>query len=291
MRLTSDRYLTLEEDRAKAERLAGKDDLSFVELLDEYWRLTPEVPAPLVARYVRATVEGAARGEEWMRRIGAPTKGERFLDVGCGTGGVVTAAAQAGAVVTGVDIALRWLVVARRLCAESGVTARLIAADGGVLPLRGATFDRTVSIEAVEHAQDQRGLLQSCLRSVRPGGRVDVVVANRYNMGPDPAVGLLGVGFLPRRVAGAYVAHRLHTRYQFFRSLSSSELRALVGPRDDVVVVPGPLPPPPSDSSALLRAVDRSFEGLRRRSTTRRVLVGSPFLLVTGEVGRPASAR
>lgn len=288
LRLSPDRYLTLEEDRAKAERLARRTDLSFVGLLHEYWGLTPEVPRPLAARYVRAAAAGAGRGEALLRRIGYPSSGEHLLDVGCGTGGVVAAAARAGAVVTGVDVALRWLVVAGRLCDELGVAARLVAADGGVLPLRAGGFDRTLSIEAVEHAQDQRGFLQSCLLSVRPGGRVDVVVANRYSLGPDPAVGLFGVGFLPRSVAPAYVARRCKTRYRFFRPLSASELRALVGLRDDVVVVPGPLPPPPEGSSPLRRVLDSTFEGLRRRPAARRLLVGAPFHLVTGRIGCPA---
>lgn len=291
LRVVSDRYLTLDEDRAKAERLAGREDLSFIELLEEYWRLTPEVPGALAARYVRATAEGAERGDTWLRRIGYPGKGESLLEVGCGTGGVVAAAARAGAVVTGVDIALRWLVLARRLCDELGVTARLLAADGGLLPLRGGTFDRTVSIEAVEHARDQRGFLQSCILSARPGGRVDVVVANRYSLGPDPAVGLFGLGFMPRPLARQYVSRRRRTRYQFFRSLSGGELRSLVGLRNDVAVVPGPLPPPSSGSSSLRRTVDRSYEGLRRRPSARILLSGSPFLLVTGAIRDPGVNR
>src|SRR5207245_7484701 len=134
---------------------------------------------------------------------------------------------------------------------EQGVEPRLVAADGALLPFPGASFDHTFSLETVEHASDQRGLLQSALLSVRQHGSVHVVVANRFTVGPDPAVRVFGVGYLPRRLAVQYVRRRRHTGFEFVRPPSSAELRALVGPRDDVAVEPGPLPPPPLAASPL----------------------------------------
>lgn len=287
LRVGSDRYISLEEDRAKAERLAERDDLSFTDLVAEYWRLTPEVPSALAARY-RATASDAVRRATAFldgESAAAPGSGDAVLDVGCGTGGLVVAAARRGADVTGVDLALRWLVVARRRCQDEGVEARLVAADGALLPFRGASFDRTYSLATVEHAADQRGLLQSCLLSVRPGGYAHLVVANRFSLAPEPVTGLLGVGCLPRRLAVPYVRRRRRTRYQFVRPLSPSELRSLIGLRDDVSVGPGPLPTPPHGAARPRQLVQASYERLRCRRLARAPLTWfGPFLEVTGRV-------
>lgn len=285
LRLVPDRYLDLDADRAKAEWLAGRDELSFAELVDAYWRTVPEVPASLAARYAATAVDGRRRGHGWLDH-GPPVKGgDTAIDVGCGTGGLVAALAERGARATGVDIALRWLVVAARQCAERGLDVRLVAADGAVLPFQGASFAHAWSVEALEHAVDQRGLLQSCLLSVKPAGHVTVVTANRFSLTPEPTVGLLGVGFLPRRLAAPYVRQRRHTRYQFVRPLSASELGALVGPRRDVAVGPASLPVPPLGASSSRRWLTRAYERFCITPGAREVLsrVG-PFLQVAGRV-------
>src|SRR5262245_53655793 len=71
----------------------------------------------LIARSYEA---GAA---EFVRRLGlAP--GTKVLDVACGTGNLALPAARAGAIVTGVDIAVNLLEQVRTRAAAEGVTAR-----------------------------------------------------------------------------------------------------------------------------------------------------------------------
>lgn len=285
LRLAPDRYLDLDADRAKAEWLASRDDLSFAELVDAYWRTVPEVPAALAARYAASAADGVRRGHRWLDHVPTPAAGENAVDVGCGTGGLAVALAERGARVTGVEIALRWLVVAARQAAERGVAVRLVAADGAVLPFRGGTFDQAWSVEVLEHAADQRGLLQSSLLAVRPGGHAIVITANRFSLAPDGTVGLLGVGFLPRRLAAPYVRRRRHTRYQFMRPLSATELGALLGPRRDVAVGAAPLPSPPPGAGPARRRLTRAYEQARRRPALAAALVRvGPFLQVAGTV-------
>jgi SAM-dependent methyltransferase len=199
---------------------------------------------------------------------------------------MVLAAARRGARAVGVDIALRWLVIARRQLAEAGVDAPLFAADGAMLPFRAATFDVTTSIETLEHAADQRALLHACLSSVRPGGQVLIVTANRYSVAPEPNVRLWLVGYLPRRWMDGYVRRRRGTRYQFFRAVSAGELRGMIGPRTDVRVGHGPLPPPPRDAPRTRLGVYAVYERALASPFVGRFL-GSlgPFLSVTGRVG------
>lgn len=286
LRLWPDRYLSLEADRRKAEVLASQDHLTFAELVADYWRRTPEVPAELAARYTATAIAGRDRAKWYLDHLGLPALGNRVLDVGCGTGALVEVAAQRGASAVGVDIALRWLVIARRRLQEAGVEAALVAADGALLPFRLPSFDLTICMESLEHTPDPRALLQSCLLSVRPGGHVYVITGNRHSLAPDPAVGLWGLGFLPRRWAVAYVRHRRHTRYQFMRTMSPSDLRAMIGLRSDVEVRPAVLPPVPEDGGAGRRRLQDLYERARCWPPVRRPLTAvTPFLEVSGTMG------
>lgn len=288
LRVRSDRYLDLDTDRRKATDLAALHGLSFDELNEEYWRRTPEVPAGLAAGYAANAGAGERRGAALLDHLGTPLAGQLVLDVGCGTGGLLVAAARRGARAVGVDIALRWLVVARRRLEEADVAARLVAADGAALPFRSSSFDVVTSIETVEHAADQRGLVQGCLFAVRPGGRAYLLVANRFSLAPEPSVRLWGVGYLPRRWSTEYVRRRRGTRYQFFRAISPGELRALAGGHGDVAIGPAPLPPPTGSGSAARQGLETLYDRLRTWPLTRRRLTDvAPFLELCGFPARP----
>ena len=260
--------------------LAAHRDLPFPELLRRYWQMTPQVPSDLAERYVSIALDGHRRGAAFLEDADIDCEGASLLDVGCGTGGLLEAAARQGARAIGVDVALRWLVVARRRLEQAGVDVPLVAADGAMLPFRAGTFDITVSVETLEHSEDQRGLLHSCLASVRPGGTCRLVVANRFSLAPETTVRLWGLGFLPRRWAPAYVRWRRATRYQFVRPISSTELQAMLGPRSSAVVVPGPLPFPGPDAGRLELAVRRLYRRASRSPLAALVAPIAPFLEV-----------
>lgn len=280
LRIRSDRYLTIEQDREKALALAAHDELDFPDLLRRYWQMTPEVPAELADRYVSAALDGRRRGDDFLDVSEIDCRDAWLLEVGCGTGGLLEAAALRGAKPIGVDLALRWLVVARRRLEEAGLEVPLVAADGAVLPFRPHTFDVTISIETLEHAEDQRGLLHSCLASIRPGGTCRVVVANRFSLAPETTVRLWGVGFLPRRWAPAYVRLRRSTRYRFVRPLSVSELKAMLGPRSPAVIGPAPLPPPRREAGRLELMGRELYERARRSGLAPLLTPLAPFLEV-----------
>jgi SAM-dependent methyltransferase len=84
-----------------------------------------------------------------IERLG-PRPGERFLDVGTGTGEVALRAAAAGAAVTAVDLAPGMVEKARSRSADVdwGV------ADAAALPFGGETFDVVASCFAVIFAPD-----------------------------------------------------------------------------------------------------------------------------------------
>lgn len=283
LRLRGDRYLSLEADRAKAVAL---DEVpgGFEDALRAYWAWTPEVPAPLAERYVRSTLDGVHRGDRHLDRAGA--HGGSLLDVGCGTGGLLVAAAHRGCAVAGVDIALRWLVVARRRLAEAGVDALLVAADGAVPPFPSASFDTVCCVEVLEHTSDQRGLLHWSRALARPDGRSYVVTANRFSILPEPTIGLVGVGWLPRSWAPAYVRLRRTTRYQYFRAPSVRELREWTaadgtdGRARRPVIAPAVLPAP--GRSSPIRLLVRVYDALGTRAVPASLLLRiGPYVEVT----------
>jgi len=281
LRLGGDRYLSVDDDRAKARAL---DEVpgGFADVLRAYWERTPEVPPQLAERYVASALAGVQRGDRHLERLGVSAGS--LLDVGCGTGGLLVAAAARGCSAVGIDVALRWLVVARRRLAESGVDATLVAADGALPPFRAGSFSTVCCIEVVEHATDQRALVHWCRALAEPGGHSYVVTANRFSLAPEPTIGLVGVGWLPRAWAPGYVRRRRATRYQYFRAPSCGELRSWTatadcggrGVRIEPAVLPGSERAP-----ATRRVAELGYEAVRRARAPRWLLrhVG-PYLEV-----------
>jgi ubiquinone/menaquinone biosynthesis C-methylase UbiE len=101
-------------------------------------------------------------------------KGNAVLDVGCGTGPMLGAIAEAvtrcGRVV-GIDGSEAMIAEARRR--HSGdPTIELRVGDAHALELEDASFDVALSVRVLLHLEDPRRALREMIRVVRPGGRV-----------------------------------------------------------------------------------------------------------------------
>ncbi len=206
LRLRSDRYLALDAERAKAERLARRawrTDLTG--LAETYYAITDDVDARRRARYLAHIARAEVRGAGLVPLL--PRTG-RILEIGCGSGGLLAAAAKAGRDITGIDIAARWLVVASRRLADLGLSVPLAAADAENLPWNDAQFDAVVADSLIEHLDDPLSALREAWRVLRPGGRLIVWGPNRHSLTTDPHVGLWGVGWLPDHWASVYVRRR-----------------------------------------------------------------------------------
>ncbi len=216
LRLAPDRYLDLQDDRDKARRLAATDaSATFDDLALAYYAMTEDVDAPRAQRYRAHLARAEERGEAFADLL--PRTG-RVLEVGCGSGGMLAAAARRGIDIEGVDIASRWLVLAQRRaglgppCARRRTkpcpTDKLTAANAEHLPWPDATFDAIFADSVVEHLDDVPGALREWRRVAKPGATLVLVSPNRYSVLPDPHVGLWGVGCLPRRWQSGYVGRR-----------------------------------------------------------------------------------
>ncbi len=101
----------------------------------------------------------------------------RVLDVGCGSGRLTVALAQAGATVTGIDTNARQLAEARRRADAAEVELMLLEADfNEALPFDDATFDAVMSRLALMAADDPVATLSELRRVLAPGGRLVTVL-------------------------------------------------------------------------------------------------------------------
>jgi ubiquinone/menaquinone biosynthesis C-methylase UbiE len=212
LRVFAGPYIDLEDDRNKGLKLAATfDSLTFQELVSYYYSITPAVPAHDARRYVRGVMAGIARAEaqldswESAKSGGFRPRQASFLDLGCGTAPLSIAATKRYKVVAGVDIAFRWLVVAKKRVAEMGLDIPLICACAEALPFPNESFDCVAADSVVEHLRDQKLALKECHRVLCAGGYLYLSTPNRHSLGPDPQIGLWGGGFLPAAWINAYV--------------------------------------------------------------------------------------
>jgi SAM-dependent methyltransferase/uncharacterized protein YbaR (Trm112 family) len=119
--------------------------------------------------------------------------GRRFLDVGCGWGRWLMAAARKGYQVVGIDPSLGAVLAARRLCAQLGCEAQFVVGDARFLPFATGTFDVVFSYSVIQHFSrvDALQALGEIARVLRLGGESFIQMAN--------ALGIRSLYHLARR--------------------------------------------------------------------------------------------
>lgn len=100
-------------------------------------------------------------------------RGERVLEIGCGTGCDLLQFALHGAHAIGVDITPRHLELAQRRVRS---LATVLQADGRNLPFPDGSFDYIYSHGVLHHTDEPRRVIQEIFRVLRPGGRFNVHV-------------------------------------------------------------------------------------------------------------------
>ncbi|WP_006786920.1 class I SAM-dependent methyltransferase [Thiorhodospira sibirica] len=107
------------------------------------------------------------------QRLGI-SPGLKLLDVACGSGNWLAAAAQRGADVSGIDISERAIAVCRRRLPDghfyTGVAEQL--------PFDNHTFDLVSCLGSLEHFLDQPKALKEMRRVAKPDARLLILVPN-----------------------------------------------------------------------------------------------------------------
>ncbi|MCX5463722.1 MULTISPECIES: bifunctional 2-polyprenyl-6-hydroxyphenol methylase/3-demethylubiquinol 3-O-methyltransferase UbiG [Alcaligenes] len=117
---------------------------------------------------------------DWILSYTGSLAGKQVLDVGCGGGILSESLAQAGAEVTGIDLAERSLKIARLHSLESGVPVKyeMVSAED-MADQHPGRFDVVTCMEMLEHVPDPGSIIQACSKLVKPGGWVFFSTLNR----------------------------------------------------------------------------------------------------------------
>jgi len=142
------------------------------------------------------------------------SRGQSVLDVGCGEGWFAGALLDAGAHVTGIDVAEEPLRRARLRRRE--LDLRLVPAEGQ-WPLADASFDLLWAGEVIEHVLDTASWLSEARRVLKPSGRLLI---------STPAHDSLTVIWLALRPSA--LADHFDPRSDHLRFYTRQSLRALL---------------------------------------------------------------
>jgi SAM-dependent methyltransferase len=164
-----------------------------------------------------------------IQRRGASSVRGRFLEIGCGTGGFLVAAADMFLTVVGLDISLPRLILAKKQLEETRRQAILISASAEFLPFSDESFHLVVGSDVIEHVENPAQVMRETYRVLESGGAIFLATPNRWSLTPEPHVNVWGVGFLPKAWRERYVALVRNLPYRNISLLNWFELRRLLG--------------------------------------------------------------
>jgi ubiquinone/menaquinone biosynthesis C-methylase UbiE len=186
MRMAADRFRAEDAGRKSVGRAGMSGKQRFDDWPERYdrWFETPVGKAVLKDE------------TELILELLRPGRGERILDAGSGTGIFTREFLALGAEVVGLDISLAMLVYAeqkatlRQAQGERGSMLRWsgekgqalyysgVTADMATLPFADRSFDKSVSVAALEFVADEKRAVAELFRVTRPGGVVVVATLN-----------------------------------------------------------------------------------------------------------------
>ncbi len=191
----------------------------------------------------------------------------------------------------GLDIALRWLVVARKRLEEKGVDATLVCACAEALPFASESFARVGAESVIDQVRDQAATVAECHRVLRPGGRLLLSTPNRTSLGPDPQTGVWAGSWLPERAVAALVRSQggIPPRRRLLSGGGLRRLLAAAGFEPPRLVLPRIAAAQRRQLSPALRAAATAYGAARAVPGARRLLGAIGPLLVTA-ARKPAAA-
>jgi ubiquinone/menaquinone biosynthesis methyltransferase len=147
--------------------------------------------ATIADRYDLITrVLSYGQDSRWKKRLiglASVRRGERALDVACGTGDLTFLLRNAGADVAGLDITLRMVQIARGK-AGIGSPCAFLVGDMGALPFGDQTFEIVTTGYGLRNVPDLTQALGEIRRVLKPGGRLLSLDFNRPASTPVRAV-------------------------------------------------------------------------------------------------------
>jgi len=210
-------------ERAQAVRLRRGADLAALSEAQRMW-----------LHYALSTNR---RGQDLINELEQyqPLQGRRYLDIGCGFGGAVVAAARRGSQAVGIEVDRQRLALAEANVRDFELTGKAglryqDALEPGIEDRLGQ-FAAISCNDVAEHVDNVEQLFRNVAALLAPGGMVYVEVPNRESIDfvrSDGHFGLLGITLLERREAILYQSSQFPgTDYDVGEYLDYREYEAL----------------------------------------------------------------
>ncbi len=231
LRIDCETWIDHAADRRQAWKMTGEiEGMTAAQAVRHVFSSRPDWKESQIELRTSEVIDAPKRYQKeikgWLQQ--AATCAGPFLDLGCGPGTLLAAAAAEGRMGIGIDVSMVWLVVARKVIEESGGRVVLAAACGEALPLADASMGGDISLDVIEHVSDQACYLREVSRVTMPGGFFACSTPNRFSLAAEPHVHVWGVGWLPHTLQNAYVKWRLGHAYLNTNLLSGPELGRLL---------------------------------------------------------------
>jgi 2-polyprenyl-6-hydroxyphenyl methylase/3-demethylubiquinone-9 3-methyltransferase len=169
---------------------------------------------------------------DYFQSVVGSLSGLKVLDVGCGGGILTERFAQAGALVTGVDLSHSSLAAASRHSKASKLQIDYVNARGEMLPFLSSSFDAVVSSDFLEHVIELDAVISECARVLRPGGLFLYDTINRTLLSRAMVIWLIerALGLVPKRTHDARMFIKPSELHQAMarHGISNCETRGLV---------------------------------------------------------------
>lgn len=165
------------------------------------------------------------RDRAWKRRLvreGGVQRGDHVVDLACGTGDIALLAARTGAYVTGLDITLRMIELARNKAAVAAAPGEsqcvhFAVADMMLLPLADASAAVVTTGYGLRNVPELGEAISEIARVLRPGGRLASLDFNR------PSAALIRWPYLAYlTVVGSALGWLLHRDPDTYRYIPES---------------------------------------------------------------------
>lgn len=119
-------------------------------------------------------VDGFAEFDKWT--------GMKVLEVGCGIGSDLCRFAEAGAVVTGIDLSKRSADLAKKRLEFCKLRGTAFEGDAERIPFKDGTFDLVYSLGVLHHTPDIGRAINEMHRVLRPRGEIRAMLYHRHSV-------------------------------------------------------------------------------------------------------------
>ncbi|SKB93306.1 class I SAM-dependent methyltransferase [Daejeonella lutea] len=109
-------------------------------------------------------------------------RNKKTLEIGVGLGADHQKLAEAGAILSGVDLTQRAINHTTRRFELNGLTSELAIADAENLPFAGETFEAVYSWGVLHHSPDTQRAIDEVYRVLKPGGFAKIMIYHKYSI-------------------------------------------------------------------------------------------------------------